>query len=1664
MPPLNVNELEELFEKGDDNPEIVNHWYEKLSEYDPEDIEVSESVKQIMKAMKWIMHYEHVNGEELKELLVKEAAEMAEKQENWDEEKENMNLELKLLRERTTATANVTDISETFRTRINSLTDENVYLKEQNKERDCELAEKNDKVEKLTYRVEQLQNEREKFIQQQTFLNESIHELTVRLENKMDESMINETKALQLQQRSQQAALLSKQLQEVAQQNDEFRAEIQQLSTALASATTFIEDTANNYQALYEQLLESDKIIERLTNDNELLGKKLDDEKITAGKLGNADENSIQHYKELLQSKNEQIETLKLKFETLQIELQELQSQSILENNVGREKEMEKLRVELLDATKVARQLFGVAVKNNEVNGSIAQMKSEITSLNETIDKLHWEVKQREMENDELIHNLEMKDIENQKVNIELKRLREEIFGSAEDEISRLEKQINFREQQIEKLTAKCSLLQVELSSTFDVSDQKLEGFIPVMNSVEKSLIPVQDKVDDRSEIEPAESLLKPAEDAVNFLPEMKESDSECKAYPEGILKVHKRPLKLRKKKEEYEGSLKSLEASAMIISSLNHELMLLMQELDEKDRQLQRMEKSVEHAANSIDELKVNYFNLQKEVSEYDMTQYNKTIDELRKKMECYEIEIEEYQKLANSIRLSGNEMQQKVEEMNRQVVAERLRNLQLIRKLEIIERNRNTENVEHKKVARNYQQQRLLHMRQFKIANYESDLATIEIARLQTLLLHSVPKKDYDQLLLQHKQLLASDDNYKLTNDFKNDEMRNEYIVVNLLEMNDEIKNAEVTVENTHLKGMINVLRSQNEYWQIEVEKIREQNTEMMHFLDDVESESQMKSLLVALERRFLKALSDRAEFSQNQKLTDHQFLDQQNEFARKKRSWANEKKKLIQMIRSLQLLFQRMRSNSMELLTVQQMMQYKEKIAEINSNYTQSQKYKEEIEREKDELDLQLRHAEALRKSYELLQENDYDVIKLRKSLQASHLNMLNAKKQLENAEIQMQRKDERIQKLEEIVQNLQKEIEDLFAITIKISDFDDENERIYEAINPSPITDELFQNIKNEETKIELKSDIQSVSDEKGSSEMEESENIGKGETPTETIDSESDVKFHAITELHATGDTRKIAHIHPEEYMKKLNYIRETAKLCIANYKEQLKYKDEVIEKYKSLLKIMPDENDTQQNIDDSALIVNDLAERKLRTSSEILFQNYNSDIEAKDMEIVKLRNEIEQFNKANRRLTKDLQHFRNQIKPCTEISTQTDLHAIMDDDEIEEGIISNEENNLKFNVTEESTKSITSQEPLRTRTPSSLIKSNKHNVSIKVNDTQNNDIMMETLRREESKTMTMRMEIRDLKQRNAILRIKNQELEKACERIRVEALSEIKQSYTSNINDESEAIVMKLQQELSDLKLETGNQKKLIREQKEIIDRLQKNQSVKNSQEEISKWHEKKAREGSVNVLRKKLKEMEQREQEICERLKKRDQEIKQLHKLENSRRIELKRLQEMIKSLENDREMSNLEMKILNDRLRTAEETNIYLNQKIGQMKKESNELLLSANNEKEKLLKGIKIRDDTIEINRIEGHNISDEELHKLREKAEKYDDIMKQLIKLETEVKKQHEEIRLLNDKLNERKYDCGAVAVLRDKLMAKEKVIEQQQQRIEELEREKWQNLL
>ncbi|VDN43169.1 unnamed protein product, partial [Gongylonema pulchrum] len=149
-------------------------------------------------------------------------------------------------------------------------------------------------------------------------------------------------------------------------------------------------------------------------------------------------------------------------------------------------------------------------------------------------------------------------------------------------------------------------------------------------------------------------------------------------------------------------------------------------------------------------------------------------------------------------------------------------------------------------------------------------------------------------------------------------------------------------------------------------------------------------------------------------------------------------------------------------MEIMTVQQMLQYKEKVAEVNANYAKSEQCKNEIERIKEEQELQLRNAEALRRSYELLQENDYNIIKLQKSLQANQLNLLNSQAQLQDAHLQIQKRDERIRKLEDKLNGMQREIQDLFAATFKIPDLDEETggsrEQLPASANATPGTEQ------------------------------------------------------------------------------------------------------------------------------------------------------------------------------------------------------------------------------------------------------------------------------------------------------------------------------------------------------------------------------------------------------------------------------------------------------------------------------------------------------------------------------------------------------------------------------------------------------------------------------
>lgn len=100
-------------------------------------------------------------AEELRNVAEQEAVTMAEKEDQWEEQKTALNLEIESLRDRITSKADVGDSTEAFRAQIDSLKEENRQLQQSNRDRDREMADQRDRFENLASRVDTLTRERD---------------------------------------------------------------------------------------------------------------------------------------------------------------------------------------------------------------------------------------------------------------------------------------------------------------------------------------------------------------------------------------------------------------------------------------------------------------------------------------------------------------------------------------------------------------------------------------------------------------------------------------------------------------------------------------------------------------------------------------------------------------------------------------------------------------------------------------------------------------------------------------------------------------------------------------------------------------------------------------------------------------------------------------------------------------------------------------------------------------------------------------------------------------------------------------------------------------------------------------------------------------------------------------------------------------------------------------------------------------------------------------------------------------------------------------------------------------------------------------------------------------------------------------------------------------
>lgn len=64
-------------------------------------------------------------------------------------------------------------------------------------------------------------------------------------------------------------------MKEIARQNDTLTAEVEKLSSALSSATKFIEETGVKYNSMRDELVENAKFTEKILAENESLAKQV---------------------------------------------------------------------------------------------------------------------------------------------------------------------------------------------------------------------------------------------------------------------------------------------------------------------------------------------------------------------------------------------------------------------------------------------------------------------------------------------------------------------------------------------------------------------------------------------------------------------------------------------------------------------------------------------------------------------------------------------------------------------------------------------------------------------------------------------------------------------------------------------------------------------------------------------------------------------------------------------------------------------------------------------------------------------------------------------------------------------------------------------------------------------------------------------------------------------------------------------------------------------------------------------------------------------------------------------------------------------------------------------------------------------------------------------
>ncbi|KAI6178753.1 hypothetical protein M3Y98_00535800 [Aphelenchoides besseyi] len=331
-----------------------------------------------------------------------------------------------------------------------------------------------------------------------------------------------------------------------------------------------------------------------------------------------------------------------------------------------------------------------------------------------------------------------------------------------------------------------------------------------------------------------------------------------------------------------------------------------------------------------------------------------------------------------------------------------------------------------------------------------------------------------------------------------------------------------------------------------------------------------------------------------------------------------------------------------------------------------------------------------------------------------------------------------------------------------------------------------------------------------------------------------------------------------------DYEHQIESLKETARLSIQSYKEQLQRKERALEEYKGLLESM-----TLTTVEPPPLIrtsglPSDLSSSRLRSAAEIIVSNEN---EERDRQIIALRWSINELEDANARLAEQLREAHS-TSAITQLISRD--QAIQTNEPFVPSIM--EANRVRDHSPESNGDSADGS--TQSGDSGTVVSDEERPVATK---RTNSTRTIEAASQAESQLYRERNEVRRLRSRLATMERKNRELMNECDALR---------QRTRHVRDpDPNAEVNLLRRENERLRRDAKRVTTKSQEQSQRLEQLEEKlrRHSENVRERADSWAERKNIENETRTLRQRLANSEGEIRDLNDKLERRDRLIEKI-------------------------------------------------------------------------------------------------------------------------------------------------------------------------------------